>query len=173
MPNTKQNGLTTEEPPAPYDVSSDSMYLPVHDKATALDTIFKDTNVKHGLTMFVRHELAALDLWQRGPRFYLHCLARRKKVLAKPEEVIRQLCLKRILDMDYTLEQLNVEVPIKMGSTVHSKAADIVIYRETSRLTPYIVIELKRPQRRDGLDQLETYMNATGVPFGWWLNGTD
>lgn len=91
MPNTRQNGLTTEEHAAPYDVSSASMYLPVHDKAAALDTIFKDTNVQHGLTMFARHELAALDLWQRGPRFYLHCLARRKKMLAKPEEVIRQL----------------------------------------------------------------------------------
>ena len=51
MPNTKQNGLTTEEPAALYDVSSDSVYLPVYNKAAALDTIFKDTNVKHGLTM--------------------------------------------------------------------------------------------------------------------------
>jgi hypothetical protein len=136
MPNIKQNELIPEHA-APYDAFSDDMYLHVHDKATALDTIFKDTNVKHGTALFSRHELAALDLWQKGHRFYLHCLARRKKVLAKPEEVMRQLCLKRILDMDYTLEQLNLEVPIKMGSTVHSKVADIVIYRETSRLTPY------------------------------------
>ncbi|MCI0552168.1 MAG: type I restriction enzyme HsdR N-terminal domain-containing protein, partial [Anaerolineae bacterium] len=55
-----------------------------------------------------------------------------------------------------------LEVGVKMGSTVHSKAADIVVYREaTLRLTPYIVIELKRPLRKDGIDQLESYMNAT------------
>ncbi len=42
MPNTKQNELTPEHA-APYDAFSDGMYLPVYDKATALDTIFKDT----------------------------------------------------------------------------------------------------------------------------------
>ena len=95
-------------------------------------------------------------------------------MVAKPEEVIRQLCLRRVLDMGYSLDQLRLEVDIKMGSTVHSKAADIVIYREeTLRLTPYIIIELKRPGRREGLDQLESYMNATGAPFGWWLNGKE
>jgi type I restriction enzyme M protein len=126
------------------------------------------------LALFAAHERNALDLWQKGGKFYLHCLHRRKKVLAKPEEVIRQLCLKRLLDMDYNLEQMALEVPVKMGSTLHSKAADIVIYREEIlRLTPYIIVELKRPQRRDGLDQLESYMNATGAPFGWWLNGEE
>jgi type I restriction enzyme M protein len=150
-------------------------YLPVYDKAAALDAIFKDADVKHyGLALFAEHERNALDLWHKGDKFYLHCLSRQKKVLAKPEEIIRQLCFKRLLDMDYRREQMAVEVQVKMGSTVHSKAADIVIYREEIlRLTPYIIIELKRPQRRDGLDQLESYMNATGAPFGWWLNGQD
>lgn len=127
-----------------------------------------------GLSLFAAHEQNALDLWQRGERFYLHCLRRHKKVPAKPEEVVRQLCLKRLLEMGYALDQLDVEVYVKMGSTVHGKAADIVIYREeTIRITPYIIIELKRPKRLDGLDQLESYMNATGVPFGWWLNGKE
>jgi type I restriction enzyme M protein len=158
----------------PSEVPPHEQFLPVHDKPTALDAIFKDADVKHGLTLFAAHEQRQLDLWQKGGKFYLHCLARGKKVLAKPEEVIRQLCLKRLLDMDYSLEQLALEVPVKMGSTVHSKAADLVIYREEAlRLTPYIIVELKRPQRRDGLDQLETYMNATGAPFGWWLNGKE
>jgi len=160
------------EQPAPYEPISSDQYLPVRDKAAALDVIFKDTD--HGLALFVAHEQKHLDLWQRSGKFYLHCLARQKKVVAKPEEVIRQLCLKRLLDMDYSLEQLRLEVEVKMGSTVHSKAADIVIYREeTLRLTPYIIIELKRPGRREGLDQLESYMNATGAPFGWWLNGKE
>jgi len=170
----KTRARSVKEPPSSYETTSSEQYLPVRDKPVALDAIFRDPEVKHGLGIFAENEKHTLDLWQRGDRFYLHCLARNKKVLAKPEEIIRQLCLKRLLAMGYTLEQLSLEVPVKMGSTVHCKAADIVIYREeTLRLTPYIIVELKRPQRRDGLDQLESYMNATGVPFGWWLNGNE
>jgi len=174
----KQTPTNPKEPPALFDIPSGepagAQYLPVRDKLAALDAIFKDPDVKHGLGLFAAYEQKVLDLWQKGSRFYLHCLARNKKVLAKPEEIIRQLCIRRLVDMGYTLEQLAVEVPVKMGSVIHSKAADIVVYREELlRLTPYIIVELKRPQRRDGLDQLETYMNPLGAPFGWWLNGND
>ena len=167
-PKTKQ----VQEPSADYDIGE--QYIPVHDKAGALDAIFHDADMKYGLTMFAGHEQNVLDLWKRGEKFYLHCLLRLKKVIAKPEEVVRQLCIKRLLAMGYSPAQMTLEVGIKMGSTIHSKAADIVVYREeTLRLTPYVIVELKRPDRKDGIDQLESYMNATGVPFGWWLNGKD
>jgi len=170
---TKSDPRTVKEYPAEYETAG--QYLPVHDKAAALDAIFQDPDVKYyGLSLFAAHERAALDLWQKGGRFYLHCLSRHKKILAKPEEVIRQVCLRRLLDMGYSPEQIVLEVKVKMGSTFHSKAADLVIYREELlHLTPYAIVELKRPQRRDGLDQLESYMNATGAPFGWWLNGEE
>jgi type I restriction enzyme M protein len=168
----KANKQAVQELSAEYETGE--QYVPVHDKAAALDTIFHDADVKYGLTMFASHELNALDLWKRGEKCYLHCLLRQKKVLAKPEEVVRQLCIKRLLDMGYAAGQMSLEVGIKMGSTVHSKAADIVLYREEiMRLTPYVIVELKRPNRKDGIDQLESYMNATGVLFGWWLNGKD
>jgi len=168
----RENKQTVQEPSAEYETGE--QYVPVHEKAAALDFIFHDADVKYGLTMFASHELNALDLWKRGEKFYLHCLLRQKKVLAKPEEVVRQLCIKRLLDMGYTAGQMSLEVGIKMGSTIHSKAADIVLYREeTLRLTPYVIVELKRPNRKDGIDQLESYMNATGVLFGWWLNGKE
>jgi len=176
-PKMKQKKPAVSEPSLVYDASEDSTperYLPVYDKASALDAIFKDPDVKHGLSLFTASELNRLDLWHKGEKYYLHCLKRSKKVYAKPEEVVRQLCLRRLLVMGYELEQIVLEVPVKMGSTVHSKAADIVVYREpTFCITPYIIVELKRPQRRDGLDQLETYMNPLGAPFGWWLNGKE
>jgi len=170
---TKSDPRAVKENPAEYETAG--QYLPVHDKAAALDAIFQDPDVKYyGLSLFAAHERTALDLWQKGSRFYLHCLSRHKKVLAKPEEVIRQVCLRRLLDVGYSPEQIVLEVKVKMGSTFHSKAADVVIFREELlHLTPYIVVELKRPERRDGLDQLESYMNATGAPFGWWLNGEE
>lgn len=161
-----------KEPSIEYEVGE--QFIPVKDKSAALDAIFRDLDTKHGLTIFAAHEINALELWKRGEKYYVHCLIRQKKIYAKPEEIIRQLCIKRVLDIGYSPDQLALEVGVKMGSTIHSKAADIVVYREaTLRLTPYIVIELKRPLRKDGIDQLESYMNATGVPFGWWLNGKD
>jgi len=161
-----------KEPSIEYEVGE--QFLPVKDKTTAFDVIFRDSDIKHGLTLFVAHEQNALELWKRGEKYYVHCLIRQKKIYAKPEEIIRQLCIKRLFDIGYTADQMALEVPVKMGSTIHSKAADIVVYREsTLRLTTYIVVELKRPLRKDGIDQLESYMNATGVPFGWWLNGKD
>jgi type I restriction enzyme M protein len=169
---TKTDKQAVQEPAVEYEIGE--QYLPVRDDNAALDVIFKDADVKYGLTMFTNNEQNALDLWKRGEKFYLHCLLRQKKVLAKPEEVVRQLCIKRLLDMGYAAGQMALEVGIKMGSTIHSKAADIVLYREeTLRLTPYAIVELKRPSRKDGIDQLESYMNATGVPFGWWLNGKE
>jgi hypothetical protein len=95
----------TKERPADYEAGG--QYLPVTDKAAALDAIFRNPDVKYyGLSLFAEHECKALDLWHKGGKFYLHCLYRQKKVLAKPEEVIRQVCLGRLLDMGYSREQL-------------------------------------------------------------------
>lgn len=156
---------TAKEDTADYDVPG--QYIPVYDKDAALQAIFSKGEADYGLALFSKNEKKALDLWQKGDRYYLHCLKREKKVIAKPEEVIRQLTLMRVITLGYALDQLSLEVAVKMGSTTHSKAADIVIYREERlKITPYIIIELKRPKRKDGLDQLETYMNPLGAPFG-------
>jgi hypothetical protein len=116
MPARKTSPTSTaKEHSADYETGG--QYLPVTDKAAALDAIFRDPDVKYyGLSLFADHECSALDLWHKGGKFYLHCLSRQKKVLAKPEEVIRKLCLKRLLDMDYSREQLAVEVQVKMAS---------------------------------------------------------
>ncbi len=60
-----------------------------------------------------------------------------------------------------------------MGSAVHKKPADVVVYTDEKRTTPWIIVELKKPKRKEGVDQLKSYMNATGAPLGWWTNGSD
>jgi len=143
-------------------------------KGGILDAIFKDPETKHGLKIFSVQELEGLDLEEDGGRYYIKCAVSQKKRLAKPEEVVRQLTINKLArDLGYPLARMDVEVPIKMGSAYASKAADIVVYKEPTRETPYIIIEVKKPRRKDGLDQLHSYMNATGVPYGAWLNGND
>lgn len=138
----------------------------------ALDSIFGDPLVKHGLTLYTevaRHQLPMSD---SGGKFYLKCLVTRRSRLAKPEEVIRQLEIARLRDeLGYEISQMQIDVKIKMGAAYASKAADIVVYADSARLSPHIIIECKKPKRLDGMEQLRSYMNATGVYFGEWVNG--
>ncbi len=158
-----------KESPADYEVPS---ILNPAERSEAIAAIF-GSETRHGLSIFNAHELNALTFWKTGNRYVLHCLVRNKKVAAKPEEVVRQLTIKRLQAMSYELPRIKVEDPITMGSSVHPKPADIVVYREPQKLIKYVIIECKKPGRREGRDQLESYMNATGVPFGLWTNGNE
>ena len=62
---------------------------------------------------------------------------------------------------------------IVIGGSVHDKAADIVVYEDETKENPTIILEVKRPRRKEGIDQLKAYMNATGAVFGYWTDGID
>jgi len=104
----------------------------------------------------------------------IYDVVRGKWVKATPEERIRQaLVVSLTKELGYPLKRIHEEVPIKMGSTYASKKADVVVYAEEPPDTMHIIFETKKPKRRDGVEQLKSYMNATGVYFGGWLNGTE
>lgn len=144
------------------------------DKLKILDEVFRNPEVKHGLKLFSVEEQKRLNIWEESGKPYIECAITKKKKLAKPEEIIRQLTLNKLIsDLQYPPQRINIEVPIKMGSAYAGKSADIVVYQEGNKETPYIIIEVKKPLRRDGLDQLHSYMNATGVYYGAWINGNN
>ena len=94
------------------------------------------------------------------------------KVNKKPEEKVRQWWLYRLTEVyGYTFSQIDVEVSIKVGSAEAKKAADIVVYTDSKKSTARVFIEVKRPKRNDGIEQLKVYMNATGCRVGLWSNG--
>lgn len=98
------------------------------------------------------------------------CLVRKKDIILKPEEVIRQLFIdKLIYEYGYPVSRMQVEYPVYFGREV--KRADIVIMDEDRPLVPYIVIEVKKPTLKDGKDQLKSYCNSTGAPIAVWTNG--
>lgn len=143
-------------------------------KRAILDEIFKDPEVKYGLKAFSKRDKDALTIKEEKGKYFVYCPITRRKKIAKPEEVNRQLVLNKLLyELGYPLTRIDVEVPIKMGSTYASKKADIVVYTDETKETPYIIIEVKKPRRKDGLDQLHSYMNATGVFYGGWSNGNE
>ena len=88
-----------------------------------------------------------------------------------PEEKVRQE-FERILvnEYNYPLTNLDIEVPIQIGSKSYS--CDIAIYDENKKIVG--IIETKKKGRKDGKKQLESYMSATSTcRWGVWTNGEE
>ena len=104
----------------------------------------------------------------------IYDVVRQRWIKATQEEKVRQALVASITeDLGYPLERIREEVPIKKGSTYASKKADVVVFTDRTHETPYIIFECKKPTRKDGIEQLLSYMNATGVPYGVWTNGIE
>lgn len=146
-----------------------------------IDEIFGAPDIKHGLNIFNEQPLSSIDALnkiniyrrEKDNKIVVRCLKRRKELIAKPEEVVRQLFLVYVRDyLNYPLGQINVEESIQMGVD-ESKRADIVVFTDDTCTRKYIVFEIKKPDEETGIEQLESYLNATGVFWGTWSNGRD
>jgi len=114
-------------------------------------------------------------------RFYIRCPVRDKEIMiyskasgnAKPEEVIRQLFIKKLTDYyGYPLGRIGVEEKVQFGRE-KKKRADIVVYKSSAKQTPYIVVETKAPRESGGVEQLKSYLNAKGAELGVWTDGRE
>ncbi|URJ48734.1 N-6 DNA methylase [Paenibacillus polymyxa] len=93
---------------------------------------------------------------------------------SNPEEIVRQLWVYKLLTAyEYRAEEIELEKSVHFGTEVNAKAADIVVYTDNTKQTPKIIIEVKKPKRKDGIEQLKSYLNAEGSPVGVWSNGSD
>ena len=98
------------------------------------------------------------------------CLVRRKQIVLKPEEIVRQLFIYKLInEYGYPISRMHVEYPDYFGRDI--KRADIVIMDEDHPLAPYIIVEVKKPKLKEGKEQLKSYCNSTGAPIAVWCNG--
>jgi type I restriction enzyme M protein len=97
-------------------------------------------------------------------------------VALRPEEEVRQTFLLRLLkEWDYPPDCLHTETTIYKGSKKIGPA-DIVAYHTPERTQENIklIVETKRPNRADGVEQLKTYLSpCKSAQFGIWSNGQD
>ena len=134
--------------------------------------ILRTSGKGYGLDLFSEKEIKQVKVFGKRGKPYLKCFATAKERPAKPEEIVRQLYLWRLIhEYGYPAERLFIEKPVYFGSAVHEKAADIVICEEGDPDSAYIIVECKKPKRRDGIEQLKSYCNAEGSPIGVWTNG--
>lgn len=99
-----------------------------------------------------------------------------KLVLEKPEEVeARQVYERRLVqEYNYLKSEIAIEYQIQKGSQ-RIGPADIVVFRDQNQ-TPdnlYIIVETKRLNRRDGIEQLKSYLTPSTATFGVWFNGKE
>ncbi|MCH5158894.1 MAG: N-6 DNA methylase [Clostridiales bacterium] len=100
----------------------------------------------------------------------VECLVRKKQITLKPEEVVRQLLIDKLINgYGYPVSRIQLEYPVYFGREV--KRADIVIMDEDRPIVPYIIIEVKKPKLKEGKEQLKSYCNSTGAPIAVWCNG--
>jgi type I restriction enzyme M protein len=94
----------------------------------------------------------------------------------EPEEEIRFLMVVRLIEeYGYLPSQIDLEISIQAGQVTLPKRADIVVFQNNRSKDPHsnahIICELKTRERRDGVEQLETYINNTTAEYGVWWNG--
>lgn len=138
-----------------------------------IDEIFKSSETKHSLGLFDKKLVLSIKLYDKNGKPYLKCFGSDKERPAKPEEIVRQLFIKKLLDnYSYSKERIQVEKDVWFGSGVSDKRADIVLLQK-DLIHPYIIVEVKKPNRKDGIEQLKSYCNAEGSPIGVWSNGSE
>lgn len=138
---------------------------------TIISDIIRDTNYNFSIfdKKYVDELENSITIKENKP--YVKCIIRDREILLKPEEVVRQLYLMKLIqDYGYPKKRIVVEHPINFGREV--KSADIVVFDEDRPTVEYIIIEVKKPKLQDGKNQLRSYTNATGAPIAVWTNGS-
>lgn len=161
-----------------------------------IDKIFKDPSIRYELTEFdsmpidYDKDFELIEKPGTGRQtgktiYYLKTLApfhsEKEEVQiyvedgnCSPEEIVRQLWVHKLINYyGYDKAEIALEKPITFGSSTGTRFADIIVYTNSAQTTPKIVLEIKKPKRKDGIEQLRSYLNAEGSPIGVWSNGSE
>jgi len=140
-----------------------------------LQKIFSAPDVKHGLSLFNSNEINAikkLTIEQEG-KYFIKCQIKNRYKIAKPEEIVRQLWIYRLLnEYNYPKKRIGVKKTIYFASLIEPHAVDIVVFQEDLK-DFHILFEIKKPDRTAGLEQLKSYCSTEGTPIGIWSNGNE
>src|SRR6266481_984502 len=101
---------------------------------------------QRALTLFESTAIKAVEALrtERNGKPYIRCQVRGKEVHAKPEEIIRQLWIYRLMHhYHYPVSRLQIEYPITFGRDT-SKRADIVVMDADRSTVPYLIVDVKQ-----------------------------
>jgi len=133
--------------------------------------ILKDSDYK--LTLFTDDEVRKFEagIFEKKDKSYVKCIIRDKEIQLKPEEIVRQLYVAKLINKyGYPKSRIKLEYSVRFGRD-GTKSADVVVFDKDRPTTEYIIVEVKKPKLKDGKEQLKSYCNATGAPIAIWTNG--
>ena len=140
-----------------------------------LQKIFSAPDVKHGISLFNSNEINAIKrlIIEQEGKYFIKCQIKNRYKIAKPEEIVRQLWIYRLLnEYNYPKKRIGVKKTIYFASGIEPHAVDIIVFKEDLK-NYHILFEIKKPGRTAGLEQLKSYCNTEGVPIGIWSNGDE
>lgn len=99
---------------------------------------------KYDLTVFSEESIDRIEeniLEDKG-KFFIKCLVRERDIQVKPEEIVRQLMIDKLInEYNYPKDLLRVEHTVTFGK--EKKSADIVILNKADKTSVYCVLEIK------------------------------
>jgi type I restriction enzyme M protein len=112
-----------------------------------------------------------------GKNGYIRDFVTNSWIKATPENKEAKVVFEERLvkEYGYSRAQIQPEFNIQKGSKTIGPA-DIVIFRDEKNKQQediYIIIECKRKERTDGIEQLKSYLAPTQAKYGVWFNGDE
>jgi type I restriction enzyme M protein len=138
------------------------------------------SNPADSLSVFSRDDLDAVEskIFKEGDKYFLKSFSRGQekkqiwndeKQTGNPEEIVRQLYVRELITQyKYPKDLVEIEKSVNFGR--ETKRADIVVYKDDNK-TPKLIVEAKAPDQKNDIEQLKSYLNAEGAPFGVGTNG--
>lgn len=105
---------------------------------------------KYDLSVFSKESIERVkkSIFEKNWKDFLTCIKRQKDIQVKPEEIIRQLMLDKLIhDYQYPVELLDVEYTVSFWR--EKKFADIVILNKSDKTSVYCVLEIKKATAKD------------------------
>ncbi|MCY4162161.1 MAG: N-6 DNA methylase [Flavobacteriaceae bacterium] len=104
-----------------------------------------------------------------------------KEINAKPEEIESVQVMSKLLVEEYGYPKENIKTHpqyrVKKTPSDKSKSypVDIAVFNSSQKneSTAYILVECKRKNRKDGIDQLRDYLTFSQAKLGIWFNGEE
>ena len=114
---------------------------------------------------------------EKGKAGYVRDFITNAWIKATPENKEAKVVFEERLvkEYGYSKEQIQPEFGIKKGSKFIGPA-DIVVFRDEKHKNQediYIIVECKRKERTDGIEQLKSYLAPTQAKYGIWFNGDE
>ncbi|HEF3553269.1 TPA: N-6 DNA methylase [Campylobacter upsaliensis] len=112
-----------------------------------------------------------------GDSIIYHTKNPSKQNYTNPEEKVRaEVFARLIIEKEYPLSHIAIEVRVTRGSNKSNTRADIVVYKNAKHQKAFIAIELKKSSQKDlreAKKQVLSYANFLGVDYAQVTNGKE